>query len=265
MSDPFSRRVLLAGGALLPLALTGRAQDATSAPPPLHPSFPQQDPRRVSEVVGAAHRDLERVRTLVEESPALANADWDWGFGDWETPLGAAAHVGQREIAEYLLSRGARASIFSAAMLGQLAVVRAFVEANPGVERTAGPHGIPLIAHARAGGPPAAEVLRYLESLPKQPAPPPASPPTPEQRRAYLGRFGYEGGVFEVGEQGESVTIKSGEGFPRFLVPLGEHTFHPAGVPGVKVVLSMAAGVAVALTVLDGRLRVMARRLPATA
>jgi hypothetical protein len=50
------------------------------------------------------------------------------------------------------LAHGARPSIFSAAMLGQLAVVRAFTEAAPGVQGTPGPHGITLLAHARAGG-----------------------------------------------------------------------------------------------------------------
>src|SRR5688572_29778687 len=113
MADRLLRRTLIAGGTLLPLALTLRSP-ATAAPAapaaasttPWPASFPQQDPKRVSEVVGASHRDLDRVRALVEETPALANAAWDWGFGDWETALGAAAHTGRREIAEYLLSRG---------------------------------------------------------------------------------------------------------------------------------------------------------------
>src|SRR5688572_3148689 len=68
--------------------------------------FPRQPANRVREVVGASHRDLEKVKSLVDEHPALANATWDWGFGDWETPLGAASHVGQPEIAEYLLAKG---------------------------------------------------------------------------------------------------------------------------------------------------------------
>ena len=51
-------------------------------------------------------------------------------------------------------------------MLGQLVVVKAFAAAIPNVNRLRGPHGIPLINHARAGGPQAAEVLEYpLESL----------------------------------------------------------------------------------------------------
>ena len=44
------------------------------------------------------------------------NASWDWGGGDWETGLGAAAHMGRRDIAELLLGRGARLDLFAAAI-----------------------------------------------------------------------------------------------------------------------------------------------------
>ena len=273
MSRRLSRRTLLAGGALLPLAGAARSAMAQghvgATGSEIHPEFPRQHPDRVADVVGAAHRDLERVRALVEETPALANADWDWGFGDWETPLGAAAHTGQRAIAEYLLARGARATIFSAAMLGQLAVVRAFVEADPGVRRTTGPHGIPLLEHARAGGPGAAEVLRYLESLGDAAAPPPA-PPSAEQRAAYLGRYVYgssPGRALEVGERGDRVTIRSGEASPRFLVPAGSHAFHPVGAPAVRIVFAVPAAGAAAtrVSVHDGPLVLTATRETAAA
>lgn len=115
------------------------------------------------DVVAVAHGDLTRVRALLAQEPRLANAAWDWGGGDWETPLGAAAHMGRRDIAEYLLERGARLDLFAAAMLGKLEIVRAAIEALPGALRVAGPHGIPLLAHARAGGPEAAAVVAYLE------------------------------------------------------------------------------------------------------
>jgi hypothetical protein len=109
-------------------------------------------------MVTVAHGNIERVRELVEAQPTLAKAAWDWGFGDWETALGAASHTGGREIAEYLIAKGARPSVFSAAMLGQLDVVKAFVAAQPGVQRILGPHSIPLLAHAKAGGAAAEEV-----------------------------------------------------------------------------------------------------------
>ncbi len=129
------------------------------------PSFPTQDPALVREMVGVSHGNLARVKELVERQPALARATYDWGFGDWESALDAASHVGNREIALFLLANGARPTIFSAAMLGQLDVVKAFVAATPGVQRTLGPHGITLLAHATAGRDQARPVLEYLEQL----------------------------------------------------------------------------------------------------
>ena len=119
----------------------------------------------VQEFVGVAHGDLERVKTLLEQEPALANAAWDWGGGDWETGLGAAAHMGRRDIALCLLERGARIDLFAAAMLGRLEIVRAVLETFPDARQVRGPHGIPLIAHAQAGGEDAAAVVEYLQTF----------------------------------------------------------------------------------------------------
>jgi hypothetical protein len=121
-------------------------------------------PALVNEFVGKAHGDLDRVRDLLGQHPALVNAAWDWGNGDWETGLGAAAHVGRRDIALYLIENGARIDIFAAAMLGYLDIVRTTLEAVPGARQWRGPHGIPLLAHAKAGGPAAAAVVSYLKS-----------------------------------------------------------------------------------------------------
>lgn len=125
-------------------------------------TFPQHDPARVQSVVGASHGNFERVRELVSEQPALAKASWDWGFGDWETALGAASHTGRREIALYLIEHGARPTIFSAAMLGDLPTVEAFLAANPDLYTLHGPHGISLTRHARVGGEQARPVLDFL-------------------------------------------------------------------------------------------------------
>jgi hypothetical protein len=119
-------------------------------------------PALVNEFVGRAHGDFDRVRELLGQHPALVNAAWDWGDGDWETGLGAAAHVGRRDIALYLIANGARMDIFAAAMLGYLPIVRATLEAIPDAKNWRGPHGIALLAHAEAGGPQAASVAEYL-------------------------------------------------------------------------------------------------------
>jgi hypothetical protein len=120
-------------------------------------------PELVHEFVGKAHGDLDRVTQLLAQEPALLNAAWDWGGGDWETALGAAAHMGRRDIALFLLERGARIDLFAAAMLGRLGIVRAILEDDPEARHRPGPHGIPLIAHVKAGGEDAAAVLSYLE------------------------------------------------------------------------------------------------------
>jgi hypothetical protein len=126
---------------------------------------PALDPTLVQEIVLKAHGDLARVQELVTQEPALVNAAWDWGGGDWETPLGAAAHTGRRDIAQYLLAHGARFDLFAAAMLGELAVVKAVLAIDPAMKAAKGAHGIPLLVHAQQGGAEAAPVVEYLTSL----------------------------------------------------------------------------------------------------
>jgi hypothetical protein len=124
------------------------------------------DKEHVAEFVLMAHGDLGVVKQLVEREPAIVNAAWDWGGGDWETGLGAAAHVGRRDIAEYLLEHGARMDVFAAAMLGEVEIVRAMLDAQPDLRDARGPHGIPLVAHAEAGGEQARAVLELLQGAP---------------------------------------------------------------------------------------------------
>src|SRR5258707_10904983 len=50
-----------------------------------------------------------------------------------ETALGGAAHTGSREMAQYLLSQGARIDSFCAAMLGEHQVIASLVASNPSV------------------------------------------------------------------------------------------------------------------------------------
>lgn len=119
----------------------------------------------VQEFVGKSHADLDGVRELLAREPALINSAWDWGGGDWETALGAAAHMGRRDIAEFLLEHGARLDLFAATMLGNLEIVKATLETYPAAIHIPGPHGIPLLAHAQAGGNPAVQVYEYLKAF----------------------------------------------------------------------------------------------------
>ena len=119
-------------------------------------------PGVVGEVVGRSHGDLERVRALIGQYPTASNAVFDWGNGDFESALGAAAHSGRRDIAEFLLSRGARMDVFAAAMLGKIEIVKAMVGDDAAVASSVGPHGIALIEHAKKGG--SKDVVADLEA-----------------------------------------------------------------------------------------------------
>ncbi len=225
-------------------------------------NFPIQSLEMAKEIVTVSHSNIKRVKELVEAHPSLSNAAIDWGFGDWESALGAASHVGNREIAEYLLSKGARPTLFSAAMLGQLEVVKAFVAAQPGVQRITGPHSISLLAHAKAGGTAAAAVFKYLEALgdagsPNRPA------LTAEELADLKGTYVFGEGATERIEientpQGLRFT-RSGTNASR-LLHLGDHLFHPSGASAVQVRFTKGPSGAV-LTVHDPELILTARKM----
>jgi len=120
-------------------------------------------PAIVGEFVGRAHMDLGRVAELVAQYPTVIHAAFDWGNGDWETALGAAAHSGRRDIVDFLLSKGGRLDIFVAAFLGRTSLVKAILHETPGALHHAGPHGISLLDHAKKGGHP--ETVAYLSHL----------------------------------------------------------------------------------------------------
>ncbi len=153
---------LVASGLLLNLATAQETKTPPPGVPKAPPKPPALPPDKVQAVVGQAHRSLEKVRELVEATPLLANASWDWGGGDFETPLEAAAHTGGREIAEYLLSKGARPSLYAAGMLGHLDVVKAFHAVNPQAHLVPGPHGFTLLHCVKKGGDTAKPVLDWL-------------------------------------------------------------------------------------------------------
>jgi hypothetical protein len=125
---------------------------------------PQLSPALVEEFVRVAHTNLARTQELLAEQPALLNATWDWGGGDWETGLGGASHMGNKDIARFLIEAGARMDIFAAAMLGRIEIVKAMLEAFPALLQSKGPHGISLMAHAKKGGDEALAVIELLES-----------------------------------------------------------------------------------------------------
>ena len=190
------------------------------------------------QTVGLSHGKFAELRVLVEARPALANAAIDWGFGDWETAIGAASHTGQREIAEFLIQHGARPDLFTFAMLGNLAAVRGVLEADPSLAELKGPHGIPLLAHAKAGGEQATAVLEYLTGLGNAGERYRDEPLSDAEKKALLGDYRFGGGArdsIRVAEGLGGLTLARSIGAARRLWHQGGLVFLPAGAPAVRI------------------------------
>ena len=274
MPGVLSRRTfLVSGSALVALPKLAAGGQLAAAPAPANPPrssggpsgvFPSQDPDLVREMVTVSHGNVKRVKELVDRQPTLAGAAWDWGFGDWENALGAASHVGSREIAEYLIAHGARPTIFSATMLGQLDVVKAFVGAAPGVQRIRGPHGITLLAHAKAGGDRAKAVTAYLEELGDADPRIVSEPLREEDIAALVGTYSYGSGPTEritIGANKGLLGLTRAEATTRGLAHRGRREFSPTGAADVRIRFTVDGGRAVALTVHDPDLVLTARRV----
>ena len=115
----------------------------------------------------AAHVNLAAVKAMLAEEPRLINGAIDWGSADFETALGGASHMGRRDIAEFLLEKGARIDLFCAAMMGLLDAVKAILTLEPKLIDAKGPHGFTLHFHAQVGAKEAEPVLDYLQSVKK--------------------------------------------------------------------------------------------------
>lgn len=102
---------------------------------------------------------------MLENEPLLLHASWDWGGGDFESGIEAAGHVGNKEIATYLLSKGARYNVYLACMLGHADTVKQILTFNAGLLNSKGPHGFTMLHHAQKGGESSKEVVSYLQSL----------------------------------------------------------------------------------------------------
>lgn len=152
--------IILVGSTTHSAAIAQQQQDkpVRVRPDPIKPEI-------VKEFVGAGHGKLDRTKEMLAEIPSLLNATWDWGGGDFEMAIGGAGHMGNREIAEFLISKGARMDIFVAAMLGKLEIVRAMITTYPDLKTARGPHGISLLTHAQKGRTESLAVVDYLQSL----------------------------------------------------------------------------------------------------
>lgn len=117
---------------------------------------------RIKEFVIAGHKDLDTVKAMLKEEPNLVYARYDWGNGDFEEAIEGAGHVGQKEIAEYLIAQGARVNLFVLTLLGKKQIVIPTLEEFPNLLYAKGPHGFSLLHHAKMGGTDAQEIFDYL-------------------------------------------------------------------------------------------------------
>ena len=148
----FQQSAFFTAGLILPSTNSLPFQDS----PPINPKF-------VKEFVGASHGKFDRVKEMLNDHPNLIYSVWDWGHGDFEMCIGAAGHVGNKDIANYLLEKGARIYLFVLTMLGKTQLVKPIIEAYPQFLNVAGPHGFTLLHHAKRGGDDAKELLSYFE------------------------------------------------------------------------------------------------------
>lgn len=126
----------------------------------------------VEECVGSAHGDLNRVRELVEQHPALVNARAPWN----ETPIEAATQLGRKDIIEYLLSRGAQLDFFTACVLGRRDLVEKELTRDPNRAQALGVHDIPALYFAAIGGQPVIADLLFANGAEVNGTPQAAAP-----------------------------------------------------------------------------------------
>ena len=237
--------------------------------------YPGINDNLASGVVGASHGNFDKVKELVTARPELAGASWDWGFGDWETALGAASHVGRRDIAEFLMSHGARPDIFTYTMMGMVKSVQEIIETVPGIQTHAGPHGITLLQHAKnrleskdissSDAANVNKVIGYLEKLGNADIKPKSLDVSEDEKKKYPGeyRFGTgEGEIFvvdihrlgfiQIGRKGSS---------PRKLNKIDESTFSPAGAPSVRIIFKLKDEKAISLSIHEPEPLVIASRI----
>ena len=240
---------------------------------PVH--FPNIDPEIISEVVGKSHFNLERVKELVEKRPELARSVWEWRFSDFESAIGAASHVGRRDIVQYLMSKGARPTIFTFAMLGSYEVVKAMVDFSPNIQTVMGPHGISLLDHAYAGERMKDKMrpieknnlkktIDYLESLGNAGGTKYIEE-TKEEQAKYLGDYKFGNGKKEgftiALNMREKMTLGPIGGFGGALYKIENNHYTYNGAPSVKVFFEFRNDKVYSIKVIDPEVTVVAMKI----
>jgi hypothetical protein len=233
--------------------------------------YPSIEDNIVAEVVGVSHFNLDKLKVFVESRPELARATWDWAFGDWETAIGAASHTGRRDIIQYLLSKGARPDIFTYAALGSYTVVKSMIEASPGVQRIAGPHGISLLQHVKNGiaqnndaSSEASDLLGYLTAMGDADSAAYINI-SEEEKQKYLGDYKYGEGDLD----GFSIKLnmkkiislgRLGKGGGA-LYKIGDNKYMYNGAPSTIISFGQENGKVVSMTVTEPALSLVAKKI----
>lgn len=232
--------------------------------PKRYPAIPED---LTSEVVGVSHFNLDRLKVLVNKRPELARATWDWGFGDWETAIGAASHVGRKDIVDFLISKGARPDIFTFAMLGAYEMVKGMIELMPGVQLTSGPHGISLLEHVHNGDSKSIQSIKLIDYLKTLGDTDDKKYETIEDssKLQYAGdyRYGqgeYEGFTIKVNSQKNLSLGKLGKSGGT-LLKTGYNTFDYKGSPSVEITFQWEAEKIVSMTVKEPELSLVAKKI----
>lgn len=109
-------------------------------------------PDIIKDFVIASHFNFQKVQDDLAQYPDLLYAQHQWGEDDFEDGLGAASHVGNREIAQFFIAQGVEPTICTLAMLGDRAGVQAFLSIDPKTANARGAHGITVMFHAALSG-----------------------------------------------------------------------------------------------------------------
>jgi hypothetical protein len=153
----FLQQVAIGAGSMLAIPSLSFARNPGTIGDPL-------PAEQVKAFVIAGHGNFDEVKKLLADTPTLLYATWDWGGGDFETAIEGAGHVGNKEIADYLIGLGARTNLFVLTMLGKTQIVKTFLDAFPQYLNARGPHGFTFLHHAQKGGDDAKELLDYFQS-----------------------------------------------------------------------------------------------------
>ena len=143
------------------LPTTSRALADTTQPAQQEPAPYSRD--LVKEFVIAGHGNFVKTQSMLQDHPNLIFSKFDWGNGDFEAAIEGAGHVGNKEIAEFLIDAGSRVTLYVLTMLGRTDLVKPVLEAYPKLIFAYGPHGFTLLHHAKVGGEAGKELYSYLQ------------------------------------------------------------------------------------------------------